>query len=254
MMLIMLRNRFGPLPSRGIVSFQNTGKEHEATLVFVDAVSKYLSMPVIWLEYYQVEKGKPEWRAVTFETANRTGQPMLDAIKFENDFIPGPMRRFCTKKMKFETLYRFLRDLGWDRWTNIVGFRSDEIERRGKRTVFGRVTKRYPLAEWGIDKETVALFWDKMPFRLEIPTAAGRNFLGNCQGCFLKSELDLALLARHDPEEFKWWEAIEEQHGKQFTNRFSYKELRLQVEAGADKFKVDGFFCQKDLGECTGDE
>ena len=254
MMLIMLITKLGPIPERGVVSFQNTGKEHEETLKFVKKVQEYLDIDVVWLEYFQEEKGKPRYREVTYETANRTGQPILDAIHFENGFLPGPGKRHCTKKTKFDTLYRYLRDKGWNDWVNIVGIRSDEIAKRGQNFLIGRVIRRFPMAEWDIDADQVKYFWDAMPFRLELPIIKERNFLGNCQGCFLKSEFDLALLAAHDPEEFQWWESIEEKYGKQFTQRFWYKDLRAQVESGQDKFKVNGYFCQATLGECTGDD
>lgn len=253
MMLIKLVEKLGPLPERGIVSFQNTGKEDERTLQFINKVSEYTGEEVVWLEFDQKEKGKPLAKVTNYKEASRAGEPFIKAIEFDNGNLPSHQRRFCTRKLKFDTLRRHLRDnLGWKEYTNLIGIRADEPH-RVKQVNVSYLTRQFPLVEMGVTKEDVREFWKKMPFDLELPEIMGRNFLGNCTGCFLKSELDLALLCKTNPEEFKWWEGLEERFGSTFKNGWSYRDLREKVESGHDRFNLDGYFCQASQGECTGD-
>lgn len=51
-----------------IVTFANTGKEHPATLDFVNECSQRWQVPIVWLEYRDDERG---FAIVTYETASR---------------------------------------------------------------------------------------------------------------------------------------------------------------------------------------
>lgn len=253
-MLVRLIELAGPVPDRGVVSFQNTGKEHPATLEFVRRVAEYTETDVRWLEFYQDRKYHPLARLTSYDNASRSGEPFVMAMEWESGWLPNQHRRWCTKKMKFETLKRHLLSLGWRRWENLIGIRADEPSRLGY-TRHRRVTRRFPLAELGVTVDDVAAFWKSMPFDLELPTDMGRNYAGNCTGCFLKSELDLALLCRNDPEEFSWWEGLEARSGSTFKKGWSYADLRRRVESGDSdrKFGTEGYFCQASGGECTGE-
>ena len=74
----------GKLPEDMHVFFQNTGKEVEETLVFVNEIAERWNVPVVWMEWCW-EYGQPEeapwYRLVDFKTASRKGEPfnmMLD--------------------------------------------------------------------------------------------------------------------------------------------------------------------------------
>lgn len=61
----------------------------------------------------------------------------------------------------------------------------------------------------GVTRRDVQSFWKKQPFDLRLPNINGKTPLGNCDGCFLKSEKNRAHLARYYPERAKWWADIE---------------------------------------------
>lgn len=62
---------------------------------------------------------------------------------------------------------------------------------------------RYLVEFSDLDKQGVNAFWEKMPFRLEIP-----EHLGNCVFCFKKSLNKVALAIRDEPELFQEWRAM----------------------------------------------
>lgn len=254
MMLIKLLELWGPIPDRGVVSFQNTGREAEGTLEFVRRCGEYTGVDIIWLEFYQEEKFKPLWKIVDFSSAARNGEPFKLGMKFENNTLPAHDKRWCTRKLKIRLLNRYLnKALGWDKWTSFQGIRADEPHRHEARADSPRESRVLPLVSLKISKEDVFSFWASMPFDLELPMVKGKNYLGNCDGCFLKSELDLALLAKSDPSSFQWWIELEKATGKTFKNGWSYSELLEKVQSGAVLFDLEGMLCQARQGECTGD-
>jgi hypothetical protein len=137
--------------------------------------------------------------------------------------------------------------LGWLSWTNTIGIRADEARRLAP-SPDKRVTRWFPLADAGVTKHDVLCFWVKQPFDLTVP-----HGLGNCDGCFLKSEATLAALARDYPDRSAWWEAQEEKVGGTFRKDVSRSSIRDFVERQGDWiFDTEGALCQRDGGECTG--
>jgi len=61
----------GKLPTNCIAVFQNTGKEKEETYKFIKDMADNWSVEITWLEY----AGKNKFNVVSYETANRTGEP-----------------------------------------------------------------------------------------------------------------------------------------------------------------------------------
>ena len=254
MMLYKLLELWGSIPAHGLVSFQNTGKEAEPTLEFVRRCGEHSGVEIVWLEFDQEVKFRPGWKVVDFASASRAGEPFKLAMAFEGGTLPSHDKRWCTKKLKIELLNRYMfRHLGWKSWTSFSGIRADEKHRIGRKARSPRDTRMFPLVDLGITKEDVLSFWARMPFDLELPTIQGKNYLGNCTGCFLKSELDLALLAKTDPEDFRWWMELEKASGRTFKNGWSYSELMAKVESGAVRFDLEGMLCQASGGDCTGD-
>lgn len=251
-MLCSMVEQHGPVPEHGFVSFQNTGREDEATYRFVDRVSEHTGIDIVWLEFFQDKKYHPSFRVTDFSGASRNGEPFLMAMKGEGGWLPNRARRWCTRKMKRQSLERYMkRILGWKSWISIVGMRADE-SKRVRQVADPKVTRLFPLSEAGWKKEDVAEFWAKMPFDLELPLVDGKTIGGNCRGCFLKSEHELALFCKRDPAEFAWWEKVERESGSTFKEKYSYADIRSKVEKGDIVFDLEDYFCQKDDGECTG--
>ncbi|WP_244101674.1 hypothetical protein [Burkholderia ambifaria] len=76
-LLFLLLKANGGLPPGAIVLFCNTGKEEEATLVFIREIAWRWGVPVIWLEY----RDDGGFEVVTFETASRHGKPYEAVVR-----------------------------------------------------------------------------------------------------------------------------------------------------------------------------
>ena len=81
---------------------------------------------------------------------------------------------------------------------------------------------------------------------------------GNCDGCFLKSEDQLAMLAKEFPQRFDWWLQQEKNHIHRgdygyFNHDRKLLGLKNVVDTQQDwVFDQQGYFCQADGGDCTG--
>ena len=104
----------------------------------------------------------------------------------------------------------------------------------------------------------------KQGFDLMLPNRNGKCWLGNCDGCFLKSESSRFGLAREYPDRAKWWEDQEEWakglstmrgQGWKFNIDSARKEYRELNEKQGDFFeeqrmKGNDLLCQAEGGEC----
>lgn len=259
-MLHQILEANGDLPERVVVTFQNTGREMPETLDFIQECGERWNVPITWLEYRNEE---PRYEIVSHNSASRNGEP-FEALIERRGFLPNRVNRFCSIEMKVHTARRYLvGELGWQEWHNTTGIRADEPGRRKPQGVKVNGTRHYawqPLFDAGISKQDVALFWRTQPFDLRLPNVEGNCWLGNCDGCFLKSEAHQAALAREYPERHAWWENLErglagktrQPNGAQFREEYSRAELRRFVERQGDWiFDTEGALCQADDGECV---
>ena len=246
----------GGLPDRAVVAFQNTGREMPQTLDFVAEVADRFNVKIKWLEY---RLDAPGFEEVSHNSAARSGEP-FEALIRKKKYLPNQQMRFCTTELKIRPAAKYLKSLGWDYWTNAIGIRADEPRRirpeddRGKDRWF----IWQPLYRAGVSKHDVALFWRGQPFDLRLPNVKGNAWLGNCDGCLLKSEANVAALAREYPERAKWWEEMEalassltSGKGGTFSKRYSRRELRDFMDRQGDMVDMmPGQLCQADDGEC----
>jgi 3'-phosphoadenosine 5'-phosphosulfate sulfotransferase (PAPS reductase)/FAD synthetase len=203
----------GGLPGEAVVCFANTGKEDEATLRFVRDCGKHWSVPIVWVEYRNDERG---YAVVDFETASRNGEP-FEAIIRKRNYLPNPVTRFCTVELKIRAMHKHLKSLGWkngDGWDQFVGIRADEERRVSKirarpspETV--KETMCLPLADAGITIRDIDAFWSAQPFKLGLPTVNGKTLAGNCDLCFLKAGNQVQTLISEKPERAVWWASME---------------------------------------------
>lgn len=249
----------GDLPDRARVVFTNTGREMPETLAFIAECGQRWGVHIDWVEY---RADAPFFEMVGHNSASVHGEP-FDAMLDKKQYLPNQQSRFCTIELKIRTAKRFLRSVGWERWTATVGIRADEQHRLNKPAPKERWVNWHPLATAGVTKATVSAFWQKQPFDLRLPNVKGKCWLGNCDGCFLKSEASLSSLARDFPDRHAWWEAAEERIGQkelakgrpkdnaQFSRRHSRAEIRQFVETQGDWiFNDEAYLCQVDGGEC----
>lgn len=244
------------LPKRAVVCFQNTGREMPQTLDFVHEVSERWNVPIVWLEYCRKDD-KPSYEIVSHNSAARNGEPFIALIEAKR-ILPNALMRFCTVELKINTAKRYLKSLGWKSWKNAVGIRADEPERFNRETKKDVWTPWRPMVDAGIRQDDVNMFWKSQPFDLGLPVIGGKTMYGNCDGCFLKSEAQLVMLAREHPEKFDWWLELESKHSHRgnyglFNNQKPMENLKKMIDEQPDwVFSQQGYFCQADGGECTG--
>lgn len=247
----------GGLPDRVVVSFQNTGREMPETLDFVQEVGDRWGVKITWLEYRPDE---PRFEVVSHNSAARNGEP-FEALIRKRKFLPNRVARFCTAELKAHCETRYLRALGWDRWVKAVGIRADEPNRLNGASPRERYTLWHPLAEAGVSRHDVSAFWARQPFDLRLPNVGGRTQMGNCDGCFLKSEAARAALARDYPERAKWWADMEtlaqsissRPDDARFREDGTWAEnIAFIGKQGDWIFSEEGALCQANDGECTG--
>lgn len=242
----------GGLPDRCKVIFTNTGREMPQTLDFVQEVGERWNVPIVWVEYRN-EAGKHSFAQVNHNSASRNGEPLAELMDHFG-FPPNRTARFCSHEGKTRTAKRYCMSIGWDSWTVAVGIRADEAGRAVKTQPRDRYSVWYPLLEAGVSKRDVAAFWRRQAFDLRLPNIKGNAALGNCDGCFLKSEANRAMLARDYPDRAAWWAEKEDRYGGTFHVSTSWEELQRMVQRQGDWIFDDenGVLCQADGGECTG--
>lgn len=231
------------LPQDTILCFQNTGKEHSKTLDFLCRVEDDLQREIVRLEYRSPPRGDPP-RLSSFQIVNRDqlarkGEPfrdMLDCLatfrakhKGLGPISPWARQRLCTSYLKIKTQKAYTRSLGWDDfdYTTFLGLRFDEPDRVAlmrARNDSRDGDERAPLFDRGIVKDDVLSFWSRKSFDLEIP-----EYLGNCTGCFLKDERDLADALADLETDALFWIGIEETYGPMRIKRASYAQVFSEI-------------------------
>jgi 3'-phosphoadenosine 5'-phosphosulfate sulfotransferase (PAPS reductase)/FAD synthetase len=253
-MLRQIIDANGGLPDRVRVIFCNTGREMPETLDFVAECADRWSVPVVWLEYAQPWT----WKQVGHNSAARNGEP-LDAIIMDRGTLPNPLARFCSSEGKRFTADRYIRQaLGWDAYTKALGFRADEAKRSAGKPRDKGLSHWFPLIDAGVSRFDVVAWWQRQPFDLRLPVVRGRSVLGNCDGCFLKSEKFLAQLSVDYPERAAWWEQWEAKSHTlpkaklgAFSEKFRRADLRDFMDRHGDlALTTEGMLCQADGGEC----
>lgn len=207
--------------------FANTGWEHHKTLEFVNnndiENAKLYGVKPVWVEAV-VHAGRVACthKVVTYETASRDREPMIEVIKKYG--LPNSAYPHCTRELKEAPIHDYVKNIiGWrnskvgdvfedvmddsmgmsyklyyQEYSTALGIRIDE-PRRLKDSITPQ-NKVYPLAHWfddAPDKLDILDWWESRDFDLGIP-----EHLGNCVGCFRKSERKSMKAYRDAPEQF----------------------------------------------------
>ena len=191
-----------------VVTFANTGCEHNATLDFVRDCDLHFNFGTVWLEaLVNPEKGEGiRHRIVNYETAARKGEPFRAYI--EKYGMPGPSHPHCTGRLKEDVMYDYMRSIGWRRGTYdyAIGIRADEIDRMSETAKERRLV--YPLIAAGWRKQDIKRECESWPFDLRLK---GEHY-GNCVWCWKKSLRKLLTLARDDVSIFDFPAEMERLH------------------------------------------
>lgn len=235
---LIVQAHSGKVPDDVFFTFQNTGKEREETLVFVDRLERRWGKKIHWSEWCGVYgvTGRA-WKEVDFASASRNGEPFDMVLRYYDEYrsvekneppiLPNVVNRYCSDRMKTAATIWFMRERGFDEWDAYLGIRRDEHTRYARMMAANekranRFTMECPLYIAGITKNDVNAYWATQDFDLGINSDAG-----NCDGCFLKHPDKLIRSFQSEPERADWWSAHEERTGQRWSRSTpSFKELK----------------------------
>lgn len=224
-----------------IFIFANTGKERVETLDFVNECDKRWNLGVTWVEYDLI-KDKSTFKIVSYEMASRNGEPFEKMIAKYG--IPSKAFPSCTRELKVQTITRYLRTIGLKNgcYETAIGIRIDEAHRinweSAKRDRF-----IYPLAtDFKATNEFIRTWWDMQEFDLQL-----KDYEGNCDMCWKKSERKLLTMILEKPELIEWWNEMEIKYGKGkfvfFRNNKSAIDLiemsKMNFAKATDKHEIE---------------
>ena len=196
-----------------LVTFANTGCEHDNTLQFIKDCDDHFGFGTVWLEAgVHPEEGKGiRHKIVDFESASRKGEPFEAYIAKYG--IPNMTTPQCTGRLKEDVMRSYLKSLDWTLGKNrnyitAIGIRADEIDRMS--AAAKRMGFVYPLVNAGWTKERVLAECKTWPFDLVLK---GEHY-GNCTWCWKKSKRKLMTLALEAPEVFDFPRRMEETYGE----------------------------------------
>lgn len=234
-----------------LVLFANTGKEHPATLDFVQDCAENWGVPITWLEYRDDDLG---FAVVDFASASRQGEP-FEAVIRKRKYLPNPVTRFCTIELKIRVIHKYLRHLGLstedDPVDMMTGIRADEPRRVAK--IRNRVSTSeskhaimaLPLADAGVSVHDVGAFWLAQPFDLRLPTVNGRTLEGNCDCCFLKPLNQVYSIIATDRRKGEWW--ARQESSTESAGMFAGDGARFRKDRPGYQQMIDYAEVQQDL-------
>lgn len=213
-----------------LIVYANTGKENEATLEFVNECDKRWNLGITWLEAdVNPEKGKgTNYKIVDFITASRKGEPFEDVISKYG--LPSKLYRHCTRELKEVPIHKFAKDILGSDYLTAIGIRADEKHRIGSKPKY-----IYPLAEMGFTEEIIRNWWDKQDFDLQL-----KDYEGNCDLCFLKSQRKKLTLISENPNITDWWNEMERKYSSEYQEKFDMirdKSIQELVEMAKEPFR-----------------
>ncbi|MEX6506044.1 phosphoadenosine phosphosulfate reductase family protein [Jiella sp. M17.18] len=137
-----------------------------------------------------------------------------------NNFLPSPMTRWCTRKLKIAPFEEWIRP-SLDEGTKVfsyVAIRGDEDYREGYSSSHKNLAVRLPFREHGIDKAGVIELLEASGVGL--PDYYRWRSRSGCTFCFYQQKIEWVRLMEEHPEAFedaKTYEKNAVDHGSPFT-------------------------------------
>lgn len=230
--------------------FANTGWEHLKTLDFVHKNdienADLFGVEPVWVEAV-THNGRVSstHKKVTYKTASRAMGPFIEVVKKYG--LPNKAYPHCTRELKEHPIHdyvesvllwsnskasreiidpyrncgKFSKFIEYSSYETALGIRVDEPKRIKRNST--KQNKVYPLVDWfddTPDKLDIIDWWESRDFDLDIP-----EHLGNCVGCFRKSDLKLMKAYRDCKEQFQT--DIENKFGQVGTNKINGEHSAL---------------------------
>jgi hypothetical protein len=207
--------------------FANTGKERIETLDFIKKCDEEWNLGIVWLEAHINEQFGvgTTFNIVDYDTADRIGNTFESMIKTYG--IPCKPAPLCTNHLKTTPVQKYMRSLGYKKWETALGIRIDEKHRIN----WEEAKKKnyvYPLiTDIRINKTFIRDWWSKQKFDLRL-----KDYEGNCDMCWKKSERKLMTIITERPDLIQWWDKMEKEYGGDDNTTFfrenkSAKDLML---------------------------
>lgn len=187
-----------------VVVFANTGREREETLQFVRDCDRHYNFNTVWVESTQFhgQRKSAGHKVVTFETASRKGQPFEDMIIKHG--IPNAVFPHCSRELKANPIKSYLKSQGINKYDMALGIRVDEPKRlTNKKNVVYPLHREYPTTKLMVNQ-----WWFKNDFNLQL-----KDYEGNCDLCWKKSNRKLLTLLVENPSFANWWNEMEIKYG-----------------------------------------
>lgn len=228
-----------PMADRHIVALSG-GKDSTAMALRLAEVEPRDYVYVITPTGNELPEMFAHWRHLS-ELLGKPLQPIMEGKKSlqglirQQKALPNHRARWCTRKIKLEPYYRWLRKQS--PCVSYVGLRADEESRPGM--IFpdeDDIKMRFPMREWGWTIEDVKTYLRSK--NISIPERT------DCAMCFWQRIGEWYLLWKDHPEAYKEAEDLEEwvikERGEVFTLRSPQRdswparlsELRAEFEAG----------------------
>lgn len=183
-----------------VVVFANTGKEREETLEFVNECDKRWNLNVVWIEsVINAKKGKgSSFKIVDFESANRNGNLFSEMIEVYG--IPNKAFPHCSRELKEIPIHKFMKTICKNYYT-AIGIRADEQHRVKDWDKANKKKFIYPLiTDYRVSSLFIRKFWENQCFDLDL-----KDYEGNCDMCWKKSQRKLLTLIVENPKLLDWW-------------------------------------------------
>jgi hypothetical protein len=224
--------------------FANTGKERSETLDFIKKCDDQWDLGIVWVEAVvnNTHGIGVDFKIVDYETASRNGEPFESMIsKYGIPCKPAPL---CTDNLKTIPVQKYMKSLGYKSWQTALGIRMDEYHRINWESA-KKKNYVYPLVtDIRIDKKFIRDWWSKQCFDLAL-----KDYEGNCDLCWKKSERKLMTIITENPDLTKWWSDMELKYGEDgektfFRNNKSMTDL-MKLSRNPFRKAIDEYDLQK---------
>lgn len=201
--------------------FANTSWEHFETIEFVNKCDKrwqqLYDFKLVWVEAV-VNEGRVACthKIVDYETCKKNKEVFSEMCSKYG--IPNINYPHCTRELKENPIHDYMNNVmmwGKGSYSTAIGIRVDEPRRiKRNKTPYNKI---YPLVDWHPDqpdKLDIIDWWEDQEFDLNIP-----EHLGNCVGCFKKSNKKLLKVIRDAHDQFD--NNLEKEHGHVGPNKIA---------------------------------
>ena len=206
--------------------YANTGLEHKKTIKFVKKCDKEFALKLVYLEakVNHNERKSTSYNVIKRKNLSIKGEPFEEVIKKYG--LPNQNFLHCTRELKINPIQHWMKDNGYGKCRRALGIRVDEYKRvKNDKDYF------YPLATISpTTKEYILNWWSEQTFDLDLP-----EHLGNCVGCYKKSDNKLDLVAKENPSALKFFCDMESKYPDEKRQIFRHHRTAYEVLFGLNK-------------------